>query len=139
MSRKGEPGRKWTEEQKQAHAARIKALWANPEYRKTQTEKLLLQQKKESEQKKLRARSKPIHMCGSRLMRQRLIEMYGNKCRLCEQGPAWNGRELIFQSHHINGEELVLLCPNCHTQEHRHRVKAVEKRTPSKRRFRNKA
>lgn len=41
------------------------------------------------------------------------------KCGISE----WNGKELVFQIHHIDGnhinhkkENLQLLCPNCHSQ-----------------------
>ena len=44
------------------------------------------------------------------------------KCEKCGI-TNWNGKELIFQLHHINGnnndcrkDNLQLLCPNCHSQ-----------------------
>ena len=43
-------------------------------------------------------------------------------CELCGISN-WNGRDLVFQIHHIDGdssnqkkENLMLLCPNCHSQ-----------------------
>ena len=44
-------------------------------------------------------------------------------CEICSIGPEWNGKELVLQIDHINGdhhdnriENLRILCPNCHTQ-----------------------
>lgn len=48
-----------------------------------------------------------------------------NQCYTCGQLPFHNGKELILQIHHINGNRydnrihnLSILCPNCHTQTH---------------------
>lgn len=62
----------------------------------------------------------------SNSLRQRLIK-YGVKQYKCENPDCgisdWHGEELQLELHHINGdhfdnrlENLVLLCPNCHSQ-----------------------
>jgi hypothetical protein len=67
-------------------------------------------------------------------------------CKICGQGPSWNGSPLVIQVDHINGfrwddrrDNLRFLCPNCHTQtptfcgrNRRTRSEAREYGTPKK-------
>lgn len=62
--------------------------------------------------------------------------LWTDECSECKQPPMWNGKKLVLQVDHIDGDKtnnaqsnLRLLCPNCHTQTH----------TFSKGKFRTKA
>lgn len=58
------------------------------------------------------------------LKRRLIVEgLLDNKCYECGCGPEWNGKDLVLQLEHKNGdgldnrlENLSVLCPNCHSQ-----------------------
>jgi 5-methylcytosine-specific restriction endonuclease McrA len=61
------------------------------------------------------------HHLKKRLLDERLIEY---KCSICSISQ-YNNKPLSLQLHHINKistdnriDNLILLCPNCHTQKH---------------------
>lgn len=60
----------------------------------------------------------------SAMIRRRLIAegIKENKCELCGTS-SWMGKDIVCELHHINGdrsdnrlENLIILCPNCHSQ-----------------------
>ncbi|MFJ8671352.1 HNH endonuclease [Streptomyces sp. NPDC093589] len=58
---------------------------------------------------------------GSRLRKELLRQGVPERCATCGTGPEWNGRPLLLDVDHLNGdwwdnrpENLQLLCPNCH-------------------------
>lgn len=57
------------------------------------------------------------------ILKRYLKEIRGDKCEICKHPPIWNGKPLVLQLDHINGDSannhpnnLRLVCPNCHTQ-----------------------
>ena len=65
---------------------------------------------------------KSTHNSGASLKRY-LKETRGDVCEECGQEPFYNGKSLVLQLDHIDGDSdnnypsnLRLLCPNCHSQ-----------------------
>lgn len=61
--------------------------------------------------------------CSQMVLRDYLLETRGNKCEKCNQSNIWNNELLSMQIHHKDGnkhnnnlDNLLVLCPNCHTQ-----------------------
>lgn len=55
--------------------------------------------------------------------RRRVLEEQNFKCNVCQSDQMHNGKPLVFQLDHINGnrkdetrQNLQFLCPNCHSQ-----------------------
>ena len=63
------------------------------------------------------------------------------KCEKCGNEGVWEGKELVLELHHINGnhydnrlENLQILCPNCHSQTDNFRNKNSTKAVKPKKR-----
>ena len=76
-------------------------------------------------------------IASSTTLRKALIHLYGNKCGECGSLPLWNGKPLVLQLHHKDGDacnnvitNLQLLCPNCHSQTNTYCGKNINKKRP---------
>jgi len=47
-------------------------------------------------------------------------DLKGNKCEVCSIGTEWNSIYLNLEIHNHRTPDPILLCPNCHRQQHRH-------------------
>ena len=65
------------------------------------------------------------HTIGNQRLKKRILQekLTQNECYTCGLAPMWNGRPLSLHLAHLNGdkldntiENLVLMCPNCHSQ-----------------------
>lgn len=72
----------------------------------------------------------------SNTLKYRLIKEGLKKweCEICGCNGEWNGKPLVLELHHVNGdhydnriENLQILCPNCHSQTPKFRGKKTEK------------
>jgi len=69
-------------------------------------------------------------------LKKRIIEddLIDYKCKNCGISGEWNGKKLILQLEHINGDacdnrldNLCFLCPNCHSQTDSYNRKKINK------------
>jgi Zn finger protein HypA/HybF involved in hydrogenase expression len=70
-----------------------------------------------------RARNTKFEELTLDMQKKILLEENNHKCSECGQEDVWNGKILIFELHHKDGnhsnkskENTDLLCPNCHSQ-----------------------
>ncbi len=79
---------------------------------------------------------RPFDQLGIRGRKKRVIDEQGGKCNTCSIGQVWNGKPLVFQLDHIDGNRsncsranLQALCPNCHTQTPTFASRSVDEET----------
>ncbi len=84
-------------------------------------------------------------------MKRYLLETRGNTCEICGITDLWNGKPIVMQQDHIDGNSdnnalhnLRLLCPNCHSQTDTYgskgsgnRYKKITKRNTYLRNYKN--
>lgn len=70
------------------------------------------------------------------ILREKLIEY---RCNICGNNGIWNNQELSLQLHHKDGdttnnevENLVFLCPNCHSQTDNYGYKNAKRKESKK-------
>lgn len=68
----------------------------------------------------------------------KIFKWFEYRCQLCGLGPEWNGKDLVLQIDHKNGdkydhrfENLRYLCPNCHSQTETYGSKNRKRRKKS--------
>ena len=62
-------------------------------------------------------------LISQRTVKAAYLRHHPERCVFCQIGPQWNGKPLVLQLDHIDGnsdnnmpDNLQLLCPNCHSQ-----------------------
>lgn len=87
---------------------------------------------------------KPNTNYSSNRLKDRLVTegLKEDKCEVCGLPSEWNGKSLVLQLHHLDGdhynnsiENLQVICPNCHSQTEtycsRTKTKTVRKKKPN--------
>lgn len=88
------------------------------------TKEQILNNKIKSEESRIKnLKSQPFELWGRKLKEPLILEEQNGCCAECKNEKVWNGKPLIFELDHIDGnnqnnkrENLRLLCPNCHSQ-----------------------
>lgn len=73
-------------------------------------------------------------------LHKRIKKYYKNNvfnCEICNIGNIWNGKNLVFEIDHIDGDRtnnyktnLRYICPNCHSQTETFRIRNAKKNRP---------
>jgi hypothetical protein len=91
------------------------------------------QQRRATETKRQQSWSRPHEEMGSGSVKKRLLHERGHICEQCGVGNSWQGKPLMVEMDHIDGnnknnkvDNLRLLCPNCHSQTPTFRAKNIK-------------
>ena len=91
------------------------------------------QQRRAAETKRQQSWSRPHEEMSSGSVKKRLLHERGHKCEQCGVGNSWQGKPLMVEMDHIDGnnknnkaDNLRLLCPNCHSQTPTFRARNIK-------------
>jgi len=115
-----------------------KYIKENPSWKENQIKSL--DKRVESQKKTLDEKNLQRFLNGEMIIRATLkkwlVKTRGEKCECCQMFPEWNGKYLSLQVHHRDGknknnkpDNLMLLCPNCHSQTDTFAGKSCKKNT----------
>lgn len=88
------------------------------------TKEQIFENTKKGREKKLEnLKLRPFELWGRTLKEELILNEQSGKCSCCKITKFWNGKPLIFELDHIDGDNknnkrknLRLICPNCHSQ-----------------------
>ncbi len=67
-------------------------------------------------------------------IKPKLVELYGNKCSICDMSAIWQNTSLVLILDHVDGnsdnnmpDNLRLVCPNCDSQLPTYKAKNIGK------------
>jgi len=85
-----------------------------------------------AEKRKERLKNLPFEDFPNKEKRKIVLEEQRGKCAICEISE-WNGLKIVLEFHHRDGngknekrENLVFLCPNCHSQTNNYRKRRID-------------
>lgn len=91
------------------------------------------QQQQAKETKIQKSWNRPYEEMGSESLKKRILHERNYKCEECGLGNSWNGKAIVLELDHIDGnnqnnspDNLRILCPNCHSQTPTFRARNIK-------------